>query len=283
MKLKILFAVAVVFSFAACKTPYKATDRPTTPAVDSTSSTVDTTARSANTNPLTTDSIKVSAKIDSIRTPVTMDSTKVPSIPDSTKMPSKPDSTKMPSKIDSVKIPSATDSSKISSAIDSVKTPSTDKSSPASVSVSSATEAAFTAQYPGATNVVWSNYDSLAAVPIDLRLAGWKKMGAEDHLVKFDLDNENYYAWYDSDGKWVGSAYTMKDFTKLPAAVNTAIKNAIKTRYQDYNITNVNREFQKNKKTYEVELKKDDNKVKMLVTADGKITQVFKYKKDTTN
>ena len=107
-------------------------------------------------------------------------------------------------------------------------------------------------------------------------------MDADDYLVKFDLDNENYYAWYDSDGTWVGSAYTMKDFTKLPAAVNTAVKNAIKTRYKDYNITNVNREFQKNKKTYEVELQNADSKVKMLVNSDGKITQVFKYVKDKT-
>lgn len=142
-----------------------------------------------------------------------------------------------------------------------------------------ATMTAFKKQYPDASNVEWSNYDSLAAVPIDLRMAGWKKMKAEDHLATFDYQNEKYYAWYDSKGNWVGSAYKMSDITKLPAPVNAAIKNAIKTRYAGYEVTNVNREFQKTKKTYEVELQKEDNKVKMLVNADGKITQVFKYKK----
>ena len=263
MTLKVFFAVAVLASFAACKTPYKATDKPT-PKVDSSSSTVDTKSSSTNTNPLTTDSVKTSAKIDSLRMPVTTDSAKIPSVPDSTKAPVIADSTK------------------ISSTTDSTKSTSINKPSAATVIVPAATLTAFTAQYPGATNVVWSSYDSLAAVPIDLRMAGWKKMDADDHLVKFDLDNENYYAWYDSDGKWVGSAYTMTDITKLPPAVNTAVKNAIKTRYAGYTISTVNREFQKDKKTYEVELVKDDNKVKMLVNSDGKITQVFKYVKDKT-
>ena len=95
------------------------------------------------------------------------------------------------------------------------------------VSVPAGTQTAFTTQYPGATNAVWASYDSLAAVPIDLRMAGWKSMDAEDRMVKFDLENENYYAWYDSDGNWVGSAYKMEDFTKLPAAVNAAVKNAV--------------------------------------------------------
>jgi len=148
-----------------------------------------------------------------------------------------------------------------------------------SISVPAAAQTAFTTQYAGATNVVWANYDSLAAVPIDLRMTGWKRMDAEDLLVKFDLENENYYAWYDSDGNWVGSAYTMKDPAKLPAAVDAAVKNAVKTKYTGYSITNVNREFQKNKKAYEIELKKDDSTVRMLVNSDGKIIKALKYVK----
>ncbi|MEP7372189.1 MAG: hypothetical protein ABI675_02300 [Chitinophagaceae bacterium] len=276
MKLKILLAAGIVCSFAACKTPYKATDTPM-PKSGSTSATADSTA-SSNTNPLVTDSAKVSAKIDSIRMPVATDSIKTPAKMDSVIIPSIPDSTKMPSKIDSVKMPSIPDSTKnIPSVIDSAKTPSTAKSSSETSSVPEATKTAFAKKYPGASNAVWSGYDSLAAVPIDLRMAGFKKMNTEDQLVKFDLDGENYYAWYDSDGNWVGSAYNMKDFTKLPAPVNTAVKNAIKTRYAGYDITNVNKEFQKGKTAYEVELKKEDSKVRMLVSADGKITQVFKY------
>lgn len=282
MKLRILYVAAVLISFAACKTPYRATDRPA-PTPASSPSAGDSTMSSNRSMPLRTDSMEVAAKIDSIRMLSKSDSSRATSATDSTRMPSVTDSTnKVPSATDSTRMQPAVDSTTKLSPTDSSKTPSIDKPSAAEVSVSEATKTVFTAQYPGATNVVWSNYDSLAVVPIDLRMAGWRKMDAEDYLVKFDLDNENYYAWYENDGTWVGSAYTMKDFTKLPPAVNTAVKNAIKARYQDYNITNVNKEFQKNKKTYEVELKNADNKVKMLVNADGKITQVFKYVKDKT-
>jgi len=263
MKLRILYVAAMAISFAACKTPYKATDT-STPIADSSAPKVDSTMRSNGNTTLKKDSIDVAAKIDSIR------------------MLSNSDSSNRISTTDSTKMPSAIDSTKISPAIDSSKIISTDNPGASGVFVSEATRSAFTAQYPGATNVVWANYDSLAAVPIDLRMAGWKKMKAEDYLVKFDLDNEKFHAWYDSHGTWVGSAYTMKDFTKLPAAVNTAVKNAIKARYHDYNITNINREFQKDRNTYEVELKNADSKVKMLVNANGKITQVFKYLKDKT-
>lgn len=282
MKLKILYVVTVLISFAACKTPYKATDT-SAPAADSSAPTSDTTISSGTNTPLRTDSIEVAAKIDSIRQLSKSDSGKViTGNVDSVSTKTAKDSTnKTPLLIDSTnqKQP-AMDSMRRPSASDSSKAPGSNNSPESPVKVTEATKKIFTTQYPAATNVVWSNYDSLAAVPIDLRMAGWKKMDAEDYLVKFDLDNENYYAWYESDGTWVGSAYTMNDFTQLPSAVNTAVKNAIKIRYQDYNITNVNREFQKNKKTYEVELKNDGSKVKMLVNADGKITQVFKYVKN---
>jgi uncharacterized membrane protein YkoI len=114
-------------------------------------------------------------------------------------------------------------------------------------------------------------------------MAGWKRMNAKDYyLVKFDLESENYYAWYDSEGNWVGSAYKMNDPSKLPAPVNATVKNAIKTKYPGYSVTNVNREFQKDKKAYEVELKKGDSTVRMLVNSDGKIIKLFKYVKEVT-
>lgn len=290
MKLKILSVAALLISFAACKTPYKATDT-STPVTDNSRSMTDTSILSGGNKTLRTDSIEVASKIDSIRMLSKSDSSKKMTATDSTRMPSAIDSSnKLPSPVDSsnktsstveaTKMQPAMDSTKMRSATDSSTSSLTGKSGVENVKVAESIKTALAAQYPGATNIAWSNFDSLAAVPIDLRMAGWKKMNGDDYLVTFDLDNENYYAWYGSDGDWIGSAYTMKDFTKLPAAVNTSIKNAIKARYQDYNITNVNREFQKNKKSYEVELKNADSKVKMLVNADGKITQVFKYVKD---
>jgi len=240
MKLSIFLVAAAFTAFAACKTPYKATDKPTTG--------TDTTTSKADTS--------------SMNQPTNTDST----------MPTKPDSTNIPAPVDSTKK-------------DSTETPSTDSSrispsvtpGPAAIVVPATIISTFTSQYPTATEVVWANHDSLAAVPIDLRMADWEKMDAEDYMATFEMDNEKYYAWYNSEGKWIGSAYKMDDISKLPAPVSTAIKNAIKTKYTGYTISNVNREFQKDKKTYEVELVKDDSKVRMLVTSNGKITQVFKY------
>jgi hypothetical protein len=135
------------------------------------------------------------------------------------------------------------------------------------VVVPAGTQTAFTTQYPNSTNVVWSRYDPVAVIPIDWELAGWSPMDTSDYLVRFDLDNENYYAWYDSDGNWVGSAYVVKDHSKLPAPVNTTIAN----KYAGYTIESVNREFQKDRITYEIEMKKDNSKVKLLVDGDGNV------------
>lgn len=144
---------------------------------------------------------------------------------------------------------------------------STDSMGTATLTVSPAIQSAFTTQYPGATNTNWSRYDATIVAPIDWEMAGWTAMGDDDYLVRFDMDNENYYAWYDSEGNWIGSAYVLKDHTQIPQPVTTAINN----KYADYTIKSVNREFQKDRMAYEIEMKKDDSKVKLLVDADGNI------------
>lgn len=265
MKPNVLIAAAIALSIAACKTPYKATDQPIT-STDSTAISTDTSAAMKRIPGSTTDSVftkQDSARVDSIRQPA--------------------DPSVMPSKNDSATTQPMADTSRAIQEMDSTRNDPGDTTSanrpgdPSAMQAPAEIESVFTKQYPGATNVTWSAYDSLAAVPIDLRLAGWKKMDADDYMVKFEKEDETYYAWYDSDGKWVGSASPMTDFTKLPAAVNSAVKNAIKSRYTDYNISQVNTEFQTGKKAYEVELTNGDNKVRMLVTAAGKITQIYKY------
>jgi alpha-L-fucosidase len=261
MKSKLFIVAVVVLAASACKPTYKATDRPM-PAKDSTTAARDTAA-AMNKMPAT-DSTKWSqpdsSRMDSIRQLV-QDSAKIIAKTDSMLVKQPTDSAMHKPNLDSGRIQPVTDSVKMQAATQA----------PAAV------ESVFTKQYPGAVNIIWSPYDSLAAVPIDLRMAGWKKMDADDYMVKFDYKGENYYAWYNSDGKWIGSAYTMKDVTKLPATVNTAVKNAMKTRYSGYSISQVNREFQTGKTAYEVELAKGDSMVRMLVSSVGKITQIFKY------
>lgn len=268
MKFQLFIVAAVVLTIGACKTPYKATDNPM-PATDSTASATDTSSSVMNKMPVSTDSTSAS-KMDSISG----------ALPDSAKISAQTDSVQAKPVTDSAMAIPELDSTKMRSTTDSVKATTVIDSSVKSTEAPAVVEAVFTKQYPGATNVVWSMYDSLAAVPIDMRLTGWKKMDAEDYMVQFDLKDESYYAWYDSNGKWIGSASPMKDFTKLPAAVNSAVNNAIKKRYTEYNISQVNREFQTGKKSYEVELTKGDDKVRMMVSSSGKITEIFKYSAD---
>jgi len=159
----------------------------------------------------------------------------------------------------------ATDTS--TSSTDSTTAVSTDATSSTTVNVPEGTRTAFTTQYPTATNVVWVNHDAQAEVPIDWEMAGWTALDTDDYLVRFDMDNENYYAWYDNTGTWVGSVYVMKDVTQLPEAVSKVITE----KYADYTIKSVNREFQKDKMAYEVELTKTDSKAKVLVDPNGTI------------
>lgn len=130
------------------------------------------------------------------------------------------------------------------------------------------TVTAFTTQYPNATNAVWTRYDA-AVVPIDWELAGWSTLDNNDYLVRFDMDNENYYAWYDDTGEWIGTAYVIKDVKTIPEAVSKAVN----TKYPDYAISTVNREFQKDRMVYEVEAKSGDSKVKLLVDGNGNIVK----------
>jgi len=51
------------------------------------------------------------------------------------------------------------------------------------------------------------------------------------------------------------------------APVNTTIAN----KYAGYTIESVNREFQKDRITYEIEMKKDNSRVKLLVDGDGNV------------
>lgn len=133
------------------------------------------------------------------------------------------------------------------------------------VVVSPQTQSDFETQYPGATRVVWSSYDPLVLSPVDMELAGWPMLDSTAYVVTFELDNNNYYAWYDAKGNWIGSSYAITDYTTLPSYVTATLNE----HYPGYNITNVNREFQKDRMAYEIELIKGDTKAKLLVDANN--------------
>lgn len=149
----------------------------------------------------------------------------------------------------------------------SCETTRTSTSTNAALTVPVLIETTFTNQYPSATNVVWNNYN-INTVPVDWELAGWPAMDPGDYVVQFDMDKERYYAWYDSDGNWIGSAYVISDFKTLPEAVHTTLN----TQFSGYTIETVQREFWKDKMAYEIKLKgSGDTKIKLLVDGNGTI------------
>jgi len=125
---------------------------------------------------------------------------------------------------------------------------------------------AFTTQYPTATTVVWSTYD-VNSLPIDWELAGWPAMDQGDYVVTYTLNNDKYYTWYDSDANWIGTAYVVNDFKSLPSAVTTMIND----KYSGYTIVAVNREMQKDRMAFEIQLKNGNSKAKLLVDENGNI------------
>ena len=142
----------------------------------------------------------------------------------------------------------------------------TSTSSNMAYSVPDATRTAFLTQYPAAINATWSPYDE-AVFPIDWELSGWPALDKSDYAVRFNLDNEDYYAWYDANGNWIGTTYLITDYKTLPVAVSTMITND----YPNYSLYTVNRVMQKDRMAYQIQLKNGDARIKMLVDENGNI------------
>jgi hypothetical protein len=142
----------------------------------------------------------------------------------------------------------------------------TDSSANAAYATPSELQTAFTDQYPNATNVNWGAYDE-AAVPIDWELNEWTPMNNRGHMVSFQMDGEQYMAWYGEDNSWIGSTFTVRDQSQLP----TPVQSLISERYSNYTVERVDQEMWKDKVAYEVKLKNENSKVKMLVDGEGNI------------
>lgn len=134
------------------------------------------------------------------------------------------------------------------------------------VDIPPATRTSFEAKYPNASNVKWSRYkpetDRAAMDPSDWNYS----LDTSDYEVMFNWNGEDYYAWYD-DGSWIRAASPVKDHSKLPAAVNEAIRN----QYADFKIVEVDKEHDKDRTTYEVDLEKGSDKMKVHFDENGKV------------
>ena len=129
-----------------------------------------------------------------------------------------------------------------------------------------ATQGSFVTMYPSATNVEWLMYNDVA-VPIEWDLTDWPALDNNDYVVRYTITDVPYYTWYDSEGNWIGTTNVVNDFTRLPAAVQTTLS----AKYPGYTISGVHAETWKGLSGYEIEMKTDTDKVKLLVDANGTI------------
>lgn len=135
-----------------------------------------------------------------------------------------------------------------------------------SVDVPATTRASFETKYPNASNVTWSYYDEPYHA-IDWEMTNWPVMDQNDYLVRYNWEGADYYAWYDQDGNWVGSTAPVTNYSGLPSAVN----NTVKKQFEGYEIVAIDKENDKDREAYEIDLEKGNDKAKLLVAADGSV------------
>jgi hypothetical protein len=124
----------------------------------------------------------------------------------------------------------------------------------------------FAIAYPDATAVVWNAYD-INTVPIDWELTGWNTLSSDAYTVSFNMGSDQYYAWYDANGNLIGTTTVVSDYTKMPYAISTLIRD----KYHGYTIVRIDKEIAGSKTNYEIKLSQGDTKVKLLVDSNGNV------------
>jgi hypothetical protein len=134
------------------------------------------------------------------------------------------------------------------------------------VTVTEAARSNFSTQYPNASNVNWRYYDP-TVVPVDWEWAGWTLLDTSDYAANFSMDGSDYWVWYDESGNWVGTVSTVTDHSTLPSAVS----GTLKSKYSGYNIVSVDKENDKNRTAYEIDLDKNGEKMTVLIDENGNV------------
>jgi hypothetical protein len=154
-----------------------------------------------------------------------------------------------------------TDTASVTTTDASTNTPTTSTT----IVVPDPVQASFRQKYPDVQDVSWSRYEPIST--FDWDWSGWPVLDTGDYVARFRWNNSDYWAWYDSDNKWIGSVSTITDFNSLPAPVNKRIT----TDYNGYTIVSVDVENDKNRTAYEIDLAKGEDKVTILVDENGKV------------
>lgn len=123
----------------------------------------------------------------------------------------------------------------------------------------------FQEKYPTASNVTWNRYEPVST--FDWEWTGWSAMDTADYAVTYKVDGSDYWTWYDNENNWVGTVTVVTDYAGLPAAVNKSIQS----NFPEYTIVSVDKENDKNRTAYELELTKGEDRMKALIAENGTV------------
>ncbi|TMI68993.1 MAG: hypothetical protein E6H09_21075 [Bacteroidetes bacterium] len=135
------------------------------------------------------------------------------------------------------------------------------------VEVPEATRTSFEAKYPQASNVTWDYYEPVVETPISWEWTGWPAVDSNDMVAKFSVNDADYWVWYNDAGNWIGTVTEVTDYSSLPAAVN----NTIRTQFPGFTIKSVDKENDKNRTAYEIQMENGEDKMKALIAEDGTV------------
>lgn len=131
----------------------------------------------------------------------------------------------------------------------------------------------FKDKYPTASNVNWNRYEPVTT--FDWEWAGWSAMDTSDYVATYKLNDNDFWSWYDNENNWIGTVTVVTDYAGLPAAVNKSIQS----NFPGYTIVSVDKENDKNRTAYELEMSKDGETMKALIAENGTVLK----KKGTVN
>ena len=146
-------------------------------------------------------------------------------------------------------------------------TTKTETTTSRTVKVPEATRTSFESKYPKASDVTWDYYEPVVVAPIAWEWTEWPAVDSNDMVARFKVNDDDYWVWYDDSGDWIGTVSEVSDFGSLPSAVN----NIIRTQFPGYTIKSVDKENDKNRTAYEIQMENGEDKMKVLITENGQL------------
>jgi hypothetical protein len=141
------------------------------------------------------------------------------------------------------------------------------KTTTTKVEVPEATRTSFEAKYPQAADVTWNYHEPVVEVPVAWEWTEWPVIDTNDYVAYFKVNNDDYWVWYDNSGDWIGTVSEVSDNSSLPAAVN----NTIKREFPGFTIKSIDKENDKNRTAYEIQMENGEDKMKALIAENGQV------------